>query len=76
MEHIEAVGIMFDEGTAYAARDSYNTTKLLLAGGNENNLVERAYVQMIAFRGSIKGWLVRLETRDTMTVGEPWPLAK
>lgn len=71
---IQAVGFAFDESEASAMATSFDTQRLVAAGGVIENTVERAWIRPVAYRGSIKGYLVQVEKRDTDCVGLPWPV--
>lgn len=71
-EMIDAVGLVFEEAYAEALKDVFNRTKTAQAGGKVENTVERARVVPLHFRNSIKGWLIRVETRTLSEIGMPW----
>lgn len=76
MNIINCVGILFDDRIAQAAMKAYNDEKTWSAGGDPNKTQSRAYLEMIGFHGSIKGWIVRTEERsfDDAALGKPWPV--
>lgn len=75
MEVLDSLGFLFDERVAQAAAQAYNQDRVRTAGGKVENTQSRAYLQMVSYLGSIKGWIVRLEFRsfEDAAAGTPWP---
>lgn len=71
---VNAVGFAFDETEAVAMASAFDRERLFAAGGKIENTVERAWIRPVAYRGSIKGYLVQVEKRDTDCVGVHWPV--
>jgi hypothetical protein len=71
---INAVGFAFDETEAHAMAIAFDSQRLVAAGGVIENTVERSWIRPVAYRGSIKGYLVQIEKRDTDCVGQHWPV--
>lgn len=71
---ISAVGFAFDETEAVAMAKAFDADRLFAAGGKIENTTERSRIRPVAYRGSIKGYLVEVEKRDMEFVGEHWPV--
>jgi len=70
--YLNVLGFVAEEFMAQKLADAFNHAKYVQAGNRTDFTIERAVVFPYGYRGSIHGWLVKVETRGFEQAGKPW----